>query len=82
MSQSPRAPSRLEEWILFYLLQRERLGLTTKGGDLFWSSDVEPLVQMGFVGISQSHDILSRQEIISGSTVVSLTDKGRNYFER
>jgi hypothetical protein len=82
MSELDRAPTRLEEWILFYLLQRERLGLTTKGRDLLWSSDLQSLLQMGYVTIVQSHEIPSRQEVIAASTVVILTDKGRNYFER
>jgi hypothetical protein len=82
MSGPNRAPTRLEEWILFYLLQREKLGLTTKGRDLLWSSDLQPLLQMGFVTILQSQDIPSRHEIISASTEVSLTERGRNYFER
>jgi hypothetical protein len=61
MSKLDRAPTRLEEWILFYLLQRERLGLTTKGRDLLWSSDLQSLLQMRYVTIVQSYEIPSRQ---------------------
>jgi hypothetical protein len=61
MSKLDRAPTRLEEWILFYLLQRERLGLTTKGRDLLWSSDLQSLLQTRYVTIVQSYEIPSRQ---------------------
>ena len=81
-SPPPTPPTRLQEWILFYLLERERSGLVIKGKDLFWPSDVEPLVGMGLVTLSQSHVIPSLQSTISASTVVSLTEAGRHYFER
>jgi hypothetical protein len=81
-SEPPTPPTHLQEWILFYLLEREKSGRATKGNDLFWPSDVEPLVEMGLVALSQSHDVPSLQTKISGSTVVSLTDTGRHYFER
>ena len=82
MSELTQAPNHLQEWILFYLRERERLGLATKGADLFWPSDVEPLLEMGFVSVEQSHEMPSRQRVISGSTLVSLTEKRRNYFQR
>jgi hypothetical protein len=80
--QYPEPPSRLERWILFYLLEREKMGLLTKGNDLLSVSDVEPLVKQGFVSITQSHDVPSLQNSIIASTVVSLTEQGRHYFER
>jgi hypothetical protein len=81
-SLPPTPPTRLQEWILFFLIDREKSGRVTKGRDLFWPSDVEPLVSMGLVAISQSHEIPSLQITISASTVVSLTEAGRHYFER
>ena len=81
-SPPPPPPTRLQEWILFFLVDRERSGRVTTGRDLFWPSDVEPLVGMGLVTISQSHEIPSLQTTISVSTVVSLTEAGRHYFER
>jgi hypothetical protein len=74
--------TRLQEWVLFYLIERERNGLETKGRDLFWPSDVEPLVEMGLVSLEQSHAIPSLQKSVSASTIVRLTDAGRHYFER
>jgi len=51
-SEPPTPPIRLQGWILFYLLEREKSGHATKGNDLFWPSDVEPLVEVGFGGLS------------------------------
>ena len=82
MAKFPQPPTRLQEWILFYLREREKSGLATKGRDLLFPSDVEPLLEMGFVSIRQSHDIPSGQQVISPSTVVSLTETGKHYFER
>jgi hypothetical protein len=80
--QRPAPPTHLEEWILFYLIERESMGLVTKGKDLLWTSDVEPLIKRGFVIITQSHDVPSLQKSITASTIVSLTEIGRHYFER
>ena len=80
----PPAPlTRLQEWILLFLVDREKSGRITKGND-FWllASDVEPLVERGFVTLSQSHVIPSLLNKIMATTVVSLTEKGRYYFER
>jgi hypothetical protein len=74
--------NHLEEWILFFLIQREKLGLETKGHDLFWQRDVIPLAEAGMVELEQSNAIPSLQKEISASTVIRVTDKGRNYFER
>ena len=79
---APKGPDRLHEWVLWYLLEREKAGLVTKGRDLFWPSDVEPLVEMGLVRLTQSHNIPSQQKTVSASTVVSLTETGKHYFER
>jgi hypothetical protein len=81
-SPPPTPPTRLQEWILFYLLDRENSGRVTKGNDLFWPSDVEPLVDLGLVTLSQSHAVSSLQKTVSASTVISLTESGRHYFER
>ena len=82
-SPPPQPLSRVEEWILLFLVDREKSGRTTKGND-FWllASDVEPLVERGFVSLTQSHVIPSLQNKIMATTVVSLTEKGRHYFER
>ena len=82
-SEPPAPLTRLQEWILLFLVDREKSGRITKGND-FWllASDVEPLVERGFVILDQSHAIPSLQNQISASTVVTLTDKGRYYFER
>jgi hypothetical protein len=82
-SPPPKPLSRVEEWILLFLVDREKSGRITKGND-FWllASDVEPLVEREFVALSQSHVIPSLQKKIMPTTVVSLTEKGRHYFER
>ena len=82
-SEPPKPLSRVEEWILLFLVDREKSGRITKGND-FWllASDVEPLVERGFVLLTQSHAIPSLQNKISATTVVSLTEKGSHYFER
>jgi hypothetical protein len=74
--------NRLQEWILFLLIQREKNGQTTKGMDLFWPSDVEPLLDLGMIRLEQTHAIPSLQKKIMVTTIVHLTEKGRNYFER
>jgi hypothetical protein len=42
--------SHLQQWILLYLVDREKAGRITKGDD-FWllASDVEPLVDLGYI---------------------------------
>ena len=81
--EPPKPLSRVEEWILLFLVDREKSGRLTTGND-FWllASDVEPLVERGFVHLAQSHAIPSLQNKISASTVVELTEKGRHYFAR
>jgi hypothetical protein len=74
--------NRLQEWILFYLIDREKRGITTKGRDLFFPSDVEPLLDLGMIEIEQSHEVDSLLKTIMVTTTVRLTEKGRNYFER
>ena len=81
-SPPPKGPDRLQEWVLWYLLERERAGMVTKGRDLFWPSDVEPLVEMGLVSLAQSHNVASLLQKVSATTIVSLTETGRHYFER
>jgi len=75
--------SRTEEWILLFLLDREKSGQVTTGND-FWlfADDVEPLAEKGYVSLHQSHAIPSLQNKISPSTIVTLTDIGRWCFER
>ena len=79
---APKGPDRLQEWILWYLLEREKAGLVTTGRDLFWPSDVEPLVELDLVSLTQSHNVASLQRIVSATTVVTLTEAGKHYFER
>jgi phage antirepressor YoqD-like protein len=74
--------NRLQEWILFFLLDREKNGLVTKGRDLFWPTDVQPLVEMGMIEIEQTNVIPSLQKSITASTIVRVTEKGRQYFEK
>jgi hypothetical protein len=74
--------NRLQKWILFYLIDREKRGLTTKGRDLFFRSDAEPLLDLGMIGIEQSHQVESLLKKIMVTTTIRLTEKGRNYFER
>ena len=81
-SPPPQGPSRLQEWVLWHLLERDRTGQVTKGNDIFWPSDVEPLVEMGLVTLTQTHCIPSLQKTVSGSTVIGLTEAGKHYFER
>jgi hypothetical protein len=73
---------RVCEWALFFLIDRERNGLTTKGRDLFWASDVEQLADFELVELEQSNVIPSLQKKIMGTTVIRLTEKGRHYFDR
>jgi hypothetical protein len=82
-SEPPKPLSRVEEWILLFLVDREKSERITRGND-FWllASDVEPLVERGFVLLTQPHAIPSLQNKISATTVVGLTEKGRHYFER
>lgn len=82
-SYSPKPLTRVEEWVLLFLVDREKCGRVTKGDD-FWllASDVEPLVERGFVALTQQHAIPSMQNTISSSTLVTLTEKGRHYFDR
>ena len=82
-SQPPPPLTRVQEWVLLFLVDREKSGRITKGND-FWllASDVEPLVGQGFVVLTQTHAIPSLQNKISASTVVNLTEEGRHYFER
>jgi hypothetical protein len=44
--------SRTEEWILLFLLDREKSGQVTTGND-FWlfADDVEPLAEKGYVSL-------------------------------
>jgi len=79
---APRGPDRLQEWVLWYLLNREKAGQVTTGRDLFWPSDVEPLVELGLVSLTQSHDVASLQRTVSATTIVRLTVSGKHYFER
>jgi hypothetical protein len=81
-SPPPQGPGRVQEWILWYLIERESAGKTTKGNDVFWPQDIEPLVGLGLVSITQTHCVPSLQKTISASTVISLTETGRRYFER
>ena len=74
--------SRVQEWVVFYLIEREKNGHITKGKDLFWAEDVEPLVDLGLVKLEQSNVIPSLQKKVMGTTVIQLTDDGRTYFER
>lgn len=78
----PKGPDRLQEWVLWYLLGRAKAGLVTTGRDLFWPSDVEPLVEMGLVSLTQSHSVASLQRTVSVTTVITLTEAGKHYFER
>ena len=78
----PKGPDLLQEWVLWYLLQRDKAGLVTTGRDLFWPSDVEPLVEMGLVSLTQSHNVASLQRTVSVTTVVRPTEAGKHYFER
>jgi hypothetical protein len=78
----PKGPDRLHEWVLWHLLEREKAGLVTRGRDLFWPSDVEPLVAMALVSLTQSHNVASLQQTVSATTIITLTEAGRHYFER
>jgi hypothetical protein len=81
-SEPPGPLTRVQEWILLFLLDREKSGRITKGNDVWLlASDVEPLVERGFVTLDQSHAIPSLQNQISATTVLNLTEKGRYYFE-
>jgi hypothetical protein len=82
-SPPPIGPTRTQEWILLFLVDREKSGRTTRGAD-FWllAEDVEPLVEMGLISLTQTHDIPSLQGKISATTVVTLTETGRHYFEK
>jgi hypothetical protein len=77
-------PSRVQEWILFFLIQREKLSLETRGSDLLFPNDDEfqELIDRGLVEIEQLHCVPSLQRRISASTVVRLTHKGSKYFVR
>jgi hypothetical protein len=77
-------PSRVQEWILFFLLQREKLGLETIGADLLFPNDHEfqELLDRGLVEIEQLHGVPSLQRHISASTIVRITRKGSEYFVR
>jgi hypothetical protein len=74
--------SRVQEWVLFYLIEREKNGQITQGKDLLWPEDVEPLVDLGLVKLEQSNVIPSLQKKVMGTTIVQLTSNGRTYFER
>ena len=75
-------PSRLQEWILFWLIQREANGQKTTGKDVFWASDVESLLAFEMITLEQTHVVPSLQDKIMQTTEIHLTDKGRHYFER
>jgi hypothetical protein len=77
----PSQPTRLQEWILFFLLDREKQGLATKGKDVFWTSDVESLQECGFITLEQSNVIPSLQDKIMAATIIRLTEQGRHYFD-
>jgi hypothetical protein len=72
---------RLQEWILFFLIDREKNGLVTTGRYVFWPSDMMPLEELGFITLEQSHVVPSLQNIIMATTVIHRTEKGRHYFE-
>jgi hypothetical protein len=78
----PKGPDRLQEWVLWYLLQRDEAGLVTTGRDLLWPSDVESLVEMGLVSLAQSHNVAPLQRTVSATTVVRLTEAGKHYFDK
>jgi hypothetical protein len=81
MNNPPCSPTHLEEWILFFLADREKQGLVTKGKDVFWTSDVEPLQELGLIALEQSHAIPSLQNKVMADTTICLTEKGRHYFD-
>jgi hypothetical protein len=73
--------NRIQEWVLFFLIDRDKNGLVTKGKDVFWPSDVMPLEETGFITIEQSNVIPSLQKSIMATTVIRLTEKGKHYFD-
>ena len=74
--------NRVQEWVLFFLIDRERNGLVTMGRNVLSDLDVEPLVESGFVTLEQTHAVSTLQKNIMATTVIHLTENGRHYFER
>jgi acyl-CoA thioester hydrolase len=80
--ENSKVTNCLQEEILFYLIQREQEGKITKGKDLLYSKQVEPLVQLGLIRLEQSHAVPSLENSVMATTVLHLTETGRRYFER
>jgi acyl-CoA thioester hydrolase len=74
--------NQVQESILYYLIERERDGQTTKGINFLFPKEVEALAESGFVHLEQSHAVSSLQNSVMVTTIIHLTDKGRKYFER
>jgi hypothetical protein len=77
-----KSVKRIQEWILFYLVEREKNEQITTGKDLFFAEDVEPLIELGLIRLEQSHAIPSLQNSVMATTIIHLTDSGKYYFER
>jgi hypothetical protein len=77
-----------QEWILMFLLGRERGGCQTRIKDLLAVSssvtrhDVLRVVELGFVTIEQENLIPLCENNMQPGTITTLTVKGREYFEK
>ena len=66
--------NRVQEWVLFFLIDRERNGLVTMGRNVLSDLDVEPLVESGFVTLEQTHAVST---LLALTPALSLGERGK-----